>query len=285
MADKDIVMLAKSYNDQDPTGWWISEKLDGMRLLWDGHTAISRNGKPIILPASFQQQLPVGLSLDGELFLGHGRFQETMSIVRRKVPDQRWDQIQYRVFDSPNTTGGFETRLAEVKGHLFWNRKYQPAPQIRVQEQILCASLEHMKMIFADLVANGAEGIMLRRFGSDYELKRSDSLLKYKPWLHSIDARVMGHQSGNGKHINRLGALVCLFLPGQQELDRAALTFKIPVNYLETFTVGTGFTDQDRENPPPIGSIIRMSCQSLTDAGLPRFPVFEHIRDFYAINS
>jgi hypothetical protein len=36
------VMLAKSWGETDPTGWWISEKLDGVRAYWDGKGFYSR---------------------------------------------------------------------------------------------------------------------------------------------------------------------------------------------------------------------------------------------------
>jgi len=37
-----------------------------------------------------------------------------------------------------------------------------------------------------------------------------------------------------------------------------------------TFNVGTGFTDAQRNNPPPVGSIITFRFQELTDRGIPR---------------
>lgn len=41
-----------------------------------------------------------------------------------------------------------------------------------------------------------------------------------------------------------------------------------------TFKIGTGFDDQQRENPPAIGSVIKFKCMEFTQAGVPRFPVF-----------
>jgi DNA ligase-1 len=53
----------------------MSEKLDGMRAVWDGEGLYSRTGKPVSAPPSFFEQLPPGFALDGELFLGRKRFQ------------------------------------------------------------------------------------------------------------------------------------------------------------------------------------------------------------------
>ena len=40
------------------------------------------------------------------------------------------------------------------------------------------------------------------------------------------------------------------------------------------FFVGTGFSDNQRNNPPPVGSTITFRYQELTDGGVPRFPSF-----------
>jgi DNA ligase-1 len=44
------------------------------------------------------------------------------------------------------------------------------------------------------------------------------------------------------------------------------------------FSVGTGFTDAQRNNPPAVGSIITFRYQELSDRGVPRFPSFVRVR-------
>ncbi len=44
------------------------------------------------------------------------------------------------------------------------------------------------------------------------------------------------------------------------------------------FAVGTGFSDAEREDPPPVGSIINFRYQELTEAGVPRFPSYVGVR-------
>lgn len=41
---------------------------------------------------------------------------------------------------------------------------------------------------------------------------------------------------------------------------------------------GTGFSDAQRENPPPIGGLITFRYQELSDRGVPRFPSFVRVR-------
>jgi len=40
------------------------------------------------------------------------------------------------------------------------------------------------------------------------------------------------------------------------------------------FSVGSGLSDEERQNPPKIGTIITVKYQELTDAGIPRFPTY-----------
>jgi DNA ligase-1 len=68
------LLLAHRWEEQDPTGWWLSEKLDGVRAYWDGKQFISRLGNAYLAPDWFIEGLPE-FPLDGELFAGRGRFQ------------------------------------------------------------------------------------------------------------------------------------------------------------------------------------------------------------------
>ena len=62
-------MLCTEWVDgNDPTGWWMSEKFDGLRAHWDGKILWSRSGKVINAPESFTKDLPSDMPLDGELW-------------------------------------------------------------------------------------------------------------------------------------------------------------------------------------------------------------------------
>lgn len=131
MAKREFLMLAHVFDKEmsNPRGWYMSEKLDGMRCYYDGgisrgllaseipwaNTAKdgryksplkssglwSRYGKPIQAPDWFLDQLP-NFPLDGELWGGRGNFQSTMSTVKQLEPDHRWKNIAYLVFDAPS---------------------------------------------------------------------------------------------------------------------------------------------------------------------------------------
>lgn len=44
------------------------------------------------------------------------------------------------------------------------------------------------------------------------------------------------------------------------------------------FAVGTGLSDAERADPPPVGSVITFRYQELSDGGVPRFPSYVGLR-------
>jgi DNA ligase-1 len=110
------VMLASKYDGKaDIKGWIMSEKLDGVRCVWTGKAMYTRNGNAFYPPDFFTEGLPKNTVLDGELFLGRGKFPETMSIVRKQTAHDGWKEIKYLIFDGPELSGGFKTRLKKLK--------------------------------------------------------------------------------------------------------------------------------------------------------------------------
>lgn len=247
-------MLAKTYEGQDPTGWMMSEKLDGVRAIWTGFDLITRNGKPIHAPQWFLDQLPLGICLDGELTCGRGLFQRTVSIVRKIKPTEEWHDIIYMVFDAPDSTNRFYDRLQRVCS------MFVDLPNVWPHRHEMCFSINHLHMTYKRIIDDGGEGLMLRNPASLYEAKRSNNLLKYKP-LETDEAVVVGHYPGEGKHTGRLGALACVWRGVH-------------------FSIGTGLSDYERENPPALGARVTFSYQCLTDDGVPRFPVFITERNY-----
>jgi len=243
------VLLAHKWEvDHDPTGWWMSEKLDGIRAYWDGEWFVSRLGNKFHAPEWFTRDLPAD-TLDGELWVGRKKFQRTTSIVRSGAGGAEWKELTYVVFDAPNAKGGFEDRIAHAQKVI----ARAEAPHARWHEHVRCDGIAHLREELARVEALGGEGLMLRRPGSKYEVGRSQSLLKVKTF-HDAEARVIGHAPGTGKHKGRLGALVVELADGTK------------------FNVGTGFSDAERESPPAIGAIITFRYQELSDDGVPRFP-------------
>jgi DNA ligase-1 len=51
------LLLAERWDGvTDPAGWWLSEKLDGVRAFWDGRQFFSRLGNPFHVPDWFVER-------------------------------------------------------------------------------------------------------------------------------------------------------------------------------------------------------------------------------------
>ena len=251
-------MLAHKWKGQDPTGWWVSEKYDGIRAIWDGKNFVSRNGNVFYAPAWFKAGMP-STPVDGELWAGRGmaNFQDAVSIVRSHAAGDRWKKIRYLVFDLPESQEPFETVQRKLKK---WVTSADlPYVQLVPQERV--KSRADLDKRMEEALAVGAEGLMLREPGSKYTLARSHSLLKVKP-TYDADAVITGYQEGTGKHRGRMGAVHAYLL------DDPSKKFKI----------GTGFSDAERDDPPPIGSIVEFTFTETTKAGIPRHPAFKRVR-------
>lgn len=248
------VLLAESWNGEtDVTGWIMSEKLDGVRAYWDGTNFISRLGNRYYAPDWFRAKLPT-IPLDGELWLNRKSFQRTISIVRRQDESDDWKQIRFIVFDCPVINRPFLERITFLQ-ELITGVEYATAIDFTT-----CEGADHLRQELKRIEALGGEGVMLRAPDSYYEVGRSRTLLKVKSFFDA-EAVVIEHVGGKGKHKGRLGKLMVKRPDGIE------------------FGVGTGFTDKERENPPPIGSTITYRYQELTDGGVPRFPSFIRLRE------
>ena len=250
------VLLAHPWeHDRDLTGWWMSEKLDGMRAWWDGQRLLSRLGNEVLAPAWFLEGLPAE-PLDGELWIARGQFQKTMSIVRSGGKGPRWKEVRYVLFDAPGRAEApFEERLA-------WLAERFPAgshPYAAFHAHVVCEGLEHLRAELDRVEGIGGEGLMLRQPQSRYVAGRSHTLLKVKKFFDA-EARVVGHQAGTGKHKGRMGAL------------------KVVLGDGTAFAIGTGFSDAERSAPPPVGAVVTFRYQELSQDGVPRFASYVGLR-------
>lgn len=245
------LLLAEKWTDAvDPTGYWMSEKLDGVRAYWDGKRLISRLGNEFYAPDWFLDSMPQ-VALDGELFMGRKMFQETVSIVRRQDRPTTWEKIKYLVFDSPSHKGKFEDRMWDIETLL---RGDLIGKHILFVPQIQCKGLDHLLKELDRVQKLGGEGLMLREPKSLYEGTRSSTLLKVKTFLDD-EAVVTDYEKGKGRHVGRTGALWVTW------------------NKKE-FKLGTGLSDKERENPPKVGTVVSFKYQELSTDGIPRFPVY-----------
>jgi DNA ligase-1 len=240
----------------DPSGHLVSEKYDGVRAFWDGRRLRFRSGREVAAPPWFVERLPP-LPLDGELWLGRGSFEALSAAVRRRQPlDAEWRPLRYLLFDLPGAGGAFASRAAAIE-RLARELAWPPLQAVRQTEVADRAALQRR---LDAVVAAGGEGLVLHRADAHHVPGRSAALIKLKPLLDA-EAVVVGAVGGRGRHQGRLGALRVRTEAGIE------------------FLLGTGFSDADRERPPPPGAVVSFSYRGTTAAGVPRFASFLRRRD------
>lgn len=268
--NRELVMLADTFErgKHRVAGMFLSTKLDGMRCFWvpetrgvpvklipfanrekdkRDHVATglwSRYGKVIHCPAYFTAGLPPFL-LDGELWLGRGRFQDMRSICSRLEPSEDdWRDVHFKVFESPTYSTLFASgrinnqhwtknlKMSEVEqafGRTFTDRPLDfeftyarlqrdltPTEFMSLHEQRLLpfSTTLAQEIIDAELeaeIARGGEGLMLRHPASAYQTIRTSHLLKVVP-INDAEGTIMDFKTGemgkDGKLLGLMGSAV-----------------------------------------------------------------------------
>jgi DNA ligase 1 len=254
-APTDVLLAEIADLNIDPSAYLVSEKLDGVRAIWDGQQLRFRSGQKINAPAWFVSKLP-NTPLDGELWMGRSRFEELSGAVRRFPPiDAQWRQISYAIFELPGAPGSFAQRAQRISEIVHRTR----FDALIAAEQREIHSNAELHVWLARVVASGGEGLMLHLKTAPYQTGRRDVLLKLK-LKHDGDARVLRHLPGRGKYTNMMGAL--------EVQSESGVVFRI----------GTGFNDADRQNPPPVGALISYRYRGFTRHGKPKFASYWRVR-------
>lgn len=169
----EIFMHAKDYRGQDVTGWLMSEKLDGVRAMWDGEKFLSRSGKVFNAPDWFKETLP-NVRLDGELFVTRnwGAARTSGMVRKKKLIDSDWEEIEFHVFDAPDMEGSFFDRSKKIAKLLMGSRIAMIVFQYPVTKEKLIRFYDQVKAL-------GGEAVMLKSADCGYEIGRSKNHLKY----------------------------------------------------------------------------------------------------------
>lgn len=249
------LMLPQVYTQQvDVSGWLMSEKLDGVRGYWDGKQLLSKNGNVFYPPAAFVRDLPP-FPLEGELWGGRGTFEQTVSIVKKQQPHDGWLQLRFAIFDVPQAPGGFTARLANANG---WFGAHPSTyafviPQSPVRDHV------HLQQELQRIEELGGEGLIVRMPDAFYAGGRRPEILKVKNY-QDAEATVVAHLPGKGRNEGRLGSLLVALDDGTQ------------------FKIGSGFSDVERQSPPPVGAVVTFKFYGTYQSGIPKFPSFMRIR-------
>jgi DNA ligase-1 len=253
------VQLATVYDHQNIHAYLVSEKYDGIRAIWNNGELRTRNGNIINAPDWFTQDLP-DIWLDGELWFKRNAFEYVASTVsKHKAINSEWRKITYMVFDAPTSGVPFHLRAMSYKALL----QNLDINHVRPVEQFSIGSNDELDDLLKSYMEMGAEGLMLHKADAIFTPGRSNNLLKLKKYLDA-EAVVIKHLQGKGKYQNSLGSMLVEYRNASGK-------------YIQ-FKIGTGFSDKQRDKPPPIGSLITFRYFGYTKNGVPKFATFIRMR-------
>lgn len=233
----------------DLSGYDFAEKLDGVRALWDGKNLKTRSNRLLPIPQNWRQALP-DFAVEGELWLGRGRFAEVVGIVNSDDLS-RWQNVKLVLFDVPYHSGSSAARYRILQDLI----AKSGADFLRLATRSPVGDKKSLQQALLAVEKQGGEGLMLYRRAALYHATRSDDLIKLKSH-RDAEARVLAHIGGKGKYQNMLGALLVVDANGRE------------------FKIGSGFSDQERRQPPPVGALITYRYSGLTKNQKPRFARF-----------
>lgn len=220
-----------------------------------------------------------GFVLDGEIM--SSSFQALMTQARRKTNAQADDTI-YNVFDiiplddflAGKSANAQQTRLATLSKIEYILDKMDNVVLVKgiLVDLDTAAGKDQMDRYFADALALGLEGIMVKDMSAPYECKRTTHWMKIKP-VADYDLKVIQVVEGEGKYVGSMGALLC------EGTDDGRLI---------RVSVGSGFSDEQRaeiwkNRKKAIGQTAVVLCDAVTQSNTGeyslRFPRFKCFRD------
>jgi DNA ligase-1 len=245
---------ATYHGNENLKGWFMSEKLDGIRGYWDGQRLLTQEGNVIHAPSWFANNLPP-FELDGELWAGHGNFETVQSTVLDETPSSAWKNISYNIFEVPHAPGDFPARLDKARK---WFNKHE-AEHVRIIPQTTCTGHEHVQGFLRKIAKVGGEGVIIKDPAIPYRDGSEQRVVKLKH-VDYMDGTVIGHNPGKGQYTGLMGSLTV-------KLENGV-----------TFDLGTGFSMSERHYAPRIGAVVTFKHYGFSINGKPRFASFVKVK-------
>lgn len=202
--------------------------------------------------------------IDGELFTKSLTFQEIVSCIKsEKELDPNINLMQYWVYDY-NSELNYSDRYEYLKSII---KPADDSPLVLVNSTELYSEKEIYNFMISAM-QDGYEGAMLRNKTGPYVLKnRSNNLLKYKQFMEK-EFLIVGGEESDG-----LAKGQCVLVCKLNETDNK--TFKVrcigPNSLRE---------EQWRNLKDYIGKFLTVRYQTVSDDGIPIFPIGIIVRDY-----
>jgi len=186
--------------DLDPTGWFFTEKLDGIHVLWNGEQLFTRKSLiPIQVPSFITDNLP-NMHLEGELWGGRNGFDLCMKHVNglssfesRNEWENSWKtQMKIKFFDIPISEMKFKDRLEKLK-KLIPEQNNESSIYSVVQFQV-CKNTNQLLEFHQKISSEGGEGVILMNPAANY--LESSSVVKLQ--RNFIEKAMVKNQTPTG---------------------------------------------------------------------------------------
>lgn len=277
MVTNNSPMLAKKWTEerwrfkQSHPYIFIQEKYDGNRSVWEKGVFMSRRGKVQRLDFDMKEFVGdhPGFTFDGEVITQRGDFNAASGAINSKYGSK--DSLVYVIYDIIDPKLPYFVRK-DMLDKFKDTQKVKVAPILAEGRYGIDITDKDIDALLGKMVADGAEGIMIRIGDANYENKRTHNLLKYK-LVQSMDMLCTDFVPGTGKYEGMIGSL---------KVSIRTRDGKHIVTY-----VGTGLKDYERSLNPShfIGKIVEVEyfevCKNKDgeeDLYSLRFPRFKGIR-------
>lgn len=240
------------YTDQNISGWIMSEKLDGIRGIWDGKQFYSKSGKILNVPSWFIKNFPT-FRLDGEFWSKRDDFENIQSTVLDKNPSKNWENITFNIFDIPDKSGDFFTRLEFGKKWFATNQN----EYVKFLEQKVCADKKSLDDFLNQIIKLKGEGVIVKNPNETYNNGRSHYVLKVKK-VQDMEGEVIGYNHNLKTKIFK--------------------SLKIKLENGIIFDLGGGLNKTIKNNLPKIGDVVTFKYFGFTKYGKPKFATFLRVR-------
>eukprot|EP00026_Physarum_polycephalum_P001070 Phypoly_transcript_01071.p1 GENE.Phypoly_transcript_01071~~Phypoly_transcript_01071.p1 ORF type:complete len:1197 (-),score=193.28 Phypoly_transcript_01071:69-3659(-) len=229
------------------TNWWLGEKYDGIRCLWNPLKGVlyGRRGGLLNLQDNIENKLAqIPIFLDGEMWNGRGMYLDTHKILfGDEDPEISWLFFRIVAFDVPcNQSMTYEDRYTDLlqisSSHEF----------IILASRMLCTQKRELSQAMKSIIRDGGEGVILQKPGSLYTSGRSGDLMKLKATAGDSEALV----------ICAAGREFTLQLPN-------GISFKVTQNFEPGYT-------------PKLGDIVTFEHDTFSRRDVPINPKIVRIR-------
>jgi DNA ligase-1 len=278
-----------------PANMYMSEKLDGIRCIVFGGVAYSRSLKPIpnkSIQAYVKHHWEMLDGMDGELIVGDKNapdvFNQSTSGVMRIEGEP---EFTFWVFDRWHPTATWLERYAYLVN---LDRDDRLPLRVEVLEHFPVEEMFNIDEFERDMLAQGAEGIMLRDSDAKYKCGRSGTktpeLQKVKRFVDN-EFEIIGwepkYTNTNEAKTNELGRTErSTAKEGMVALDTMG-SLILCTSKGDTFSCGSGMTDAIRADlwerrETLMGQLAKVKYFDVgTGYNVPRFPVLVGIRHKY----